>query len=279
MASVDSDGSSRPKTSSTVTTLSPRTKDAAALKYMLVNTSDNVHTGTKKRLAVKPQTLRPQTSPDAATFKSQVVTNRIQSRSRTSKRNTGNDKTNCSTETLLQKREEKPKVVLEDREENSTATDILFVSASRSGFSETSDVAQPGSSVVQDLRGLENKNRTLCAEKQLKDSSPPSRNNRYGNGIKTRLAKLFNKGNTCMEEPKVVEPQRIQDRTQVPYLAPTLNGLHGHTRFENVLLTCHKILIISPSKNEPSDNKPSQIYAQGMNIKVSRFRVLSVASF
>ena len=58
---------------------------------------------------------------------------------------------------------------------------------------------------------LGNIGRSSSANKQSKEPSPPSINNRYGNGIKTRLAKLFNKGNACMEEPKVIEPQRNQD--------------------------------------------------------------------
>ena len=37
--------------------------------------------------------------------------------------------------------------------------------------------------------------RLSSTDSKSKEPSPPSRNNRYGNGIKTRLAKLFNKGN------------------------------------------------------------------------------------
>jgi len=229
MANTESDGLPRPKTSSTATTLSPRTKESATLKHVLVNTSGNATStlNTKKQ----SQNMRPQTSPDVMMVKSQGVANRTQSKLRTSKRKTSsNTKTNSSKETLLQKSEEKPQVIQEACEEDNTAADTLFVSPSRSGFHNmSSEVAQPGSSVRQDFRQLENSDGTSNADKLLKDPSPPSRNNRYGGGIKTRLAKLFNKGNTCLEEPKVIEPEKlgIQDRNQVPYLVPSLNGIHN----------------------------------------------------
>ena len=235
MANIESDGSLRPKTSSaTLTTLSPRTRESVTLKHALVNNSGNGPTGSlnaKKRLAVQPQTPRPQTSPEVGTVKSQLVANRARNRPKTLKCKTGNITEINTMKTVLEKPEERPPVVQDPCEESNTTVDILVVSESRSGCgSMLSEVALPGACVEQEI---EDTDRTSNADKPLKDSSPPSGNNRYGNGIKTRLAKLFNKGNACMEEPKVIEPQRIhEDRSQVPVLVPTLNGIHYPTRFE-----------------------------------------------
>ena len=234
MANIESDGSLRPKTSSaTLTTLSPRTRESITSKHALVN-SGNGPTGSvnaKKRLAVQPQTLlvRPQTSPEVGTVKSQLVANRAQNRPRTLKHKTGNTTEINTMKTLLEKPEERPPVVQDACEESNTTVDILVVSESRSGcHSVLSEVALPGACVEQEN---EDTDRTSNADKPLKDSSPPSLNNRYGNGIKTRLAKLFNKGNTCMQEPKVIEPQQIhEDRNQVPTLVPNLNGVHYPNR-------------------------------------------------
>ncbi|KAJ7380270.1 Kinesin-like protein kif24 [Desmophyllum pertusum] len=92
------------------------------------------------------------------------------------------------------------------------------------------------------LESLKNVDRLSRAEMQSKEPSPPSRNNRYGSGIKTRLVKLFNKGNTCMEEPKVIEPQRSQgiDHVQT-HLSQAINANHGHTRDLNNLPTAMSI--------------------------------------
>lgn len=229
MANIESDGSLRPKTSSaTLTTLSPRTRESVTLKHALVNNSGNGPTGSlnaKKPLAVQPQTLRPQTSPEMGAVNSQLVANRAQNRPRMLKHKTGNTTEINTMKPLLEKPEERPPVVQDACEERNTTVDISVVSESRSGcHSMLSEVALPGACVEQENEDT---------DKPLKDSSPPSRNNRYGNGIKTRLAKLFNKGNTCMEEPKVIEPQRIhENRSQVSVLVPTLNGIHYPTRFE-----------------------------------------------
>ena len=238
MANIESDGSLRPKTSSaTLTTLSPRTRESVTSKHALVNNSGNGPTGSlnaKKQLAVQPQTLRPQTSPEVGTVKSQLVANRAQNRLRTLKHKTNNTTETNIMKTLLEKPEERPPVVQDACEESNTTVDILVVSESRSGcHSVLSEGALPGACVEQEKEDID---RTSNTDKPLKDSSPPSFNNRYGNGIKTRLAKLFNKGNTCMQEPKVIEPQQIhEDRNQVPTLVPNLNGVHYPTRFE---MTC-----------------------------------------
>ena len=234
MANIESDGSSRPKTSSaTLVTLSPRTRESATLKQTQVNNLGNAPTSSlnaKKRLAVQPQTLRPQTSPEVGTSKGQLMANRAQNRPKTLKHKAGNA---IKTKTLLEKPEETPPVVQVPSEASGTAVDILVLSESRSAACHNmqSHVAQPGSCVEQDFRRIEDTDRMSSADKLLKDSSPPSRNNRYGNGIKTRLAKLFNKGNTCMEEPHRIH----EDRSQAP-MVPTLNGVHCPTRFEMAIV-------------------------------------------
>lgn len=246
MADIESNDGTRPKTSAT-TTSSPRIKESITRSH-IGNTTGNINatsgsTGTvnaKKRLAVHvpPQVLRPQTSPDVVTVKNRVAANRTQCRSRNSnsKRKAGNVaqiNSNFLTETIQEKSEEKsPKVVQKAGEEHSEA-DILVVTASGSGFNgAVSEGAWPAASPGRGFGELENVDRLSRAEMQSKEPSPPSRNNRYGSGIKTRLAKLFNKGNTCMEEPKVIEPQRSQgiDHVQT-HLSQPINANHGHTRY------------------------------------------------
>ena len=250
MGNVETNETTRPKTTSTAATLSPRTTDSVTVNHFLVNSSGSTPAGTlkaKKRLALPPHTLtvRPQTSPDVVTAKSQAVTNRMQSRLRISKRKAGHStETNGSIETVEEKPEEMQQTVHEIREESNKNVDILLVSASRSGFNRDnlSEVPKPGYSAGQDVKELESRDRSPRADKQLNEPSPPLRNNRYGNGIKTRLAKLFNKGNTCMEEPEVIEPQRTQDEKQAPYLIPIHNGIHRPSRFEATMYTVSQVL-------------------------------------
>lgn len=237
-------GASRPKTSAT-TTLSPRSKDSIA-KIHVGNASGNVNatsTGSinaKRRLAVPPQTVRPQTSPEVVTVKNRVAANRTQGRLRTSnypKRKAGNttqikSNSNCFTESMQIISEEKPKDVQDDSKDYSAA-EVLVVAGPGAGFDNggLSDEARPVSPLDQGFGELESISRLSYTEKQSKEPSPPSRNNRYGNGIKTRLAKLFNKGNACMEEPKVVEPHRSQAIDQAAHLSQAINGNHRPTRY------------------------------------------------
>lgn len=239
MADIESNDGTRPKTSAT-TTSSPRIKESITRSHV-GNTTGNINatsgsTGTvnaKKRLAVHvpPQVLRPQTSPVVVTVKNRVAANRTQCRSRNSnsKRKAGNVaqiNSNFLTETIQEKSEEKPPKVVQKAGEEHNKADILVVTASGS------DGALPAASLGRGFGELENVDRLSRAEMQSKEPSPPSRNNRYGSGIKTRLAKLFNKGNTCMEEPKVIEPQRSQgiDHVQT-HLSQAINANHGHTRY------------------------------------------------
>ena len=237
MTDSESNGaSSRPKTSAT-TTSSPRKKDSMAKSHTgnaagKVNATGTSGTGTvnaKKRLVVPPQAARPQTSPEVVTAKNRVAANRTQSRMRTlnSKRKAGNVtqiKSNCFTESLQEISEEKPKDVQEDHKDCSAA-EVLVVSGSRAGFSNGAlpEEARKVSSLGQGGE-LESISRLSHTDKQLKEPSPPSRNNRYGNGIKTRLAKLFNKGNVCMEEPKVVEPDRSQGIDHISHSSQSVSG-------------------------------------------------------
>lgn len=237
MTDSESNGaSSRPKTSAT-TTSSPRKKDSMAKSHTgnaagKVNATGTSGTGTvnaKKRLVVPPQAARPQTSPEVVMAKNHVAANRTQSRMRTlnSKRKAGNVtqiKSNCFTESSQQISDEKPKDVQEDHKDCSAA-EVLVVSGSRAGFSNGAlpEEARTVSSLGQGGE-LESISRLSYTDKQLKEPSPPSRNNRYGNGIKTRLAKLFNKGNACMEEPKVVEPDRSQGIDHISHSSQSVSG-------------------------------------------------------
>lgn len=237
-------GASRPKTSAT-TTSSLRNKDSIT-KIHIGNASGNVNatstssTGainSKKRLAVPPQVVRPQTSPEVMTVKNRVAANRAQGRLRTSnsKRKAGNAtqiNSNCFTESMQIISEEKPKDVQDDSKDYSAA-EVLVVAGPGAGFDNggLSDEARPVSSLDQGFGELESISRLSYTEKQSKEPSPPSRNNRYGNGIKTRLAKLFNKGNACMEEPKIVEPHKSQAIDQAPHLSQAVSGNHRPTRY------------------------------------------------
>lgn len=232
---------SRPKTSFT-TTSSPVNKDSVVKSHIgkasgCVNASSNTSSNmnAKKRLAVPPQVLRPQTSPEVVLAKNRAAANRTQSRLRksNSKYRGGNatqKNSNFVTESVPQ---EKPKVVVEEDNENQSTAEVLVVTGPRAGIDDhiLSEEAWPVSALGQGYGELGNIGRSSSADKQSKERSPPSRNNRYGNGIKTRLVKLFNKGNACMEEPKVIEPQRNQDVNHAPYLSLASSGNHRPTRY------------------------------------------------
>ena len=210
---------SRPKTSFTTTASSPLNKDSIAISHIgkasgCMNASSNTNNSmnAKKRLAVPPQGLRPQTSPEVVSGKNRVAANRTPGRLRksNSKYKAGNvSQTNSTflTETVP---EEKP--IEEENKLQRTAEVLVVTGPLRAATDDIlSEEAWSVSALGQGYGELGNIGRSSSANKQSKEPSPPSINNRYGNGIKTRLAKLFNKGNACMEEPKVIEPQRNQD--------------------------------------------------------------------
>ena len=181
----------------------------------------------------KKRGLRPQTSPEVVSGKNGVATNRTPGRSRkpNSKykaRNASQTNSKFLTESVPK---EKPKVVIEEDNKLQRTAEVLVVTGPlRAG---TDDIlSEEVSALGQEDRELGNIGRSSSANKQSKEPSPPSRNNRYGNGIKTRLAKLFNKGNACMEEPKVVEPQRNQDVNHFPHnLLLATSGNQRPTRY------------------------------------------------
>ena len=245
MTDSEPNGPPRPKTSAT-TTSSPRNKLDGIAKSRAGNSSGNVNgvsnsggtINAKKRLAVPPQVVRPQTSPEIVMPKHRVATNRTQGRLRTSnaKQKAGNAtqrNSNCFIENMQGIFEEKPMDVQEDNKQHSVA-EVLVVAGSGVGFNDgaLSEEARPitqslgqGFGEIESISGLSN------TDKQSKEASPPSRNNRYGNGIKTRLAKLFNKGNACMEEPKVVEPHRNLGIDHSPHLSQAISGNQRPTRY------------------------------------------------
>lgn len=227
----------RLNTSSSNTILSPRGQYSTAVNNIPVTSPGSIlGSDTKKGLKVPVRTSRPQTSPDVTTAKTQNLPSRIQSKTRASKQKTGDKctKSNRLTETLKEKCEEMPlQEVQATCEESDKSSDILFVSASRLGnyLNHLPEVVQQGNSTEELFKEHQNTQKPSCADKKVNESSPPSRNNRYGNGIKTRLSKLFSKGNTCMEEPKVVEPQTTRNELKAPHLIPTPSGIHKPTRF------------------------------------------------
>ena len=192
---------------------------------------------TKKGLKVPLHTSRPQTSPDVTTAKTQNLASKMQSKTKASKQKTSDKhtKSNGLTEALKEKCEEMPlQEVQATCKESDKSSDILFVSASRLGnYNHLPEVFQQGNSTEELFKEyqFENTQKPSYADKKLNESSPPSRNNRYGDGIKTKLSKLFSKGNTCMEEPKVVEPQTTRNDLKAPHLVPTPSGIHQPTRF------------------------------------------------
>ena len=230
---------SRPKTSFTTTTSSPLNKDSIVKSHTgktsgCMNASSNTRNtmNAKKRLVVPPQGLRPQTSPEVVLGKNGVATNRTPSRLRkpNSKYKAGNASQTNSKFLTATVPEEKPKVVIEEDNKLQRTAEVLVVTGPlRAG---TDDILSEVSALGQEDGELENIGRSSSANKQSKEPSPPSRNNRYGNGIKTRLAKLFNKGNACMEEPKVIEPQRNQDVNNFPHnLLLATSGNQRPTRY------------------------------------------------
>ena len=231
---------SRPKTSFTTTTSSPLNKDAAK-SHMgkasgFVNVSSNTISAmnAKKRLAVPPQVLRPQTSPEVVSVKNRVAANRTPGRLKksNSKLKAGNA-TQINSNFLTERvPEEKPKVIVKEDNDHQSTAEVLVLTRPRVGSDMLSEEAWPVSALAQGDKELTNIGRSSSTDKQSKEPSPPSRNNRYGNGIKTRLAKLFNKGNTCMEEPKVIEPQRNQDVNHVRHnLSLVTSGNHRPARY------------------------------------------------
>ena len=185
----------------------------------------------KKRLVVPPQGLRPQTSPG----KNRIAANRTPGRLKksNSKYKAGNvsqTNSNFLTETVP---EEELRVIVEGDNDHQSTAEVLVVTVPDAGTDDMlSEEARPVSALRQGDGELGNIGRSSSANKQSKEPSPPSRNNRYGNGIKTRLAKLFSKGNACMEEPKVIEPWRSQDINHVSNNFPlTISGNHRPTRY------------------------------------------------
>lgn len=223
----------RLNTSSSNTILSPRGQDSTTVNNIPVGSPGNIlGSNTKKELKVLVHTSRPQTSPDVTTAKN--LASRMQSKTRASKQKTSDNCTKSKglTETLKEKCEEMPQKVQATCEESDKSSDVLFVSASRLGsHNHLPEVVQQGNSTEELFKEHQNTQKPSYADKQLNESSPPSRNNRYGSGIKTRLSKLFSKGNSCMEEPKVVEPQTTRNELKAPHLIPTPSGIHKPTRF------------------------------------------------
>lgn len=230
---------SRPKTSFTATS-SPLSKDAAkshtgkATRHVTASSNTTKNMNAKKRLAVPPQGLRPQTSPEVVSVKNHGAASRTPGRLRksNSKYKAGNAakiNSNFLTESVP---EEKPKVVvLEDNDNHGSEAEVLVLTGLRAAADDMiSEEAGHISAHAQGYGDLGNIGRSSSSNKQLKEPSPPSRNNRYGNGIKTKLAKLFNKGNACMEEPKVIEPQRNQDINHVPHYLSLANATSGNHR-------------------------------------------------
>ena len=233
----------RPKTSFTTTTSSPLNKDSIAKSHIgkasgCMNASNNTNNtmNAKKRLAVPSQGLRPQTSPEVVLGKDRTAANRTPGRLRKSNAkykagNASQTNSNFLTESVP---DEEPKVVIEEDNKLQRTAEVLVVTGPlRAATGDIlSEEAWPVSALEQGYGELGNIGRSSSANKQSKEPSPPSRNNRYGNGITTRLAKLFNKGNACMEEPKVIEPQRNQDVNHFPHnLLLTTSGNHRPLRY------------------------------------------------
>ena len=234
---------SRPKTSFTTTTSSPLNKDSIAKSHIgktsYVSASSNTSStaNAMKRLAVPPQVLRPHTSPEVVSVKNRGAANRTPGRLRkpNSKYKTGSAKqtnSNFLTEIVP---DEKPKVIIEEESELQSTAEVLLVTGPtcRTGTDAVlSEEARPVSALELGHQELGNIGISSSADKQSKEPSPPSRNNRYDNGIKTRLAKLFNKGNACMEEPKVIEPQRNMDANYVSQnLSLAMSGNYRPNRY------------------------------------------------
>ena len=237
--SEPTEASLRPKTSFTTTASSPLNKDSIAKSHIgkasgCVNASSNTNStmNAKKRLVVPPQGLRPQTSPEVVSGKNRVAANRTPGRLRksNSKYNVSQTNSNFLTETAP---EGKLQVVVEGDNDHQSTAEVLVVTGPDAGtYDMLSEEARPVSALRQGDGELGNISRSSSANKKSKEPSPPSRNNRYGNGIKTRLAKLFNKGNACMEEPKVIEPWRSQDINHVSHNLPlAISGNHRPTRY------------------------------------------------
>jgi len=237
---------SRSKTSFTTTSSSPLSKDSIAKSHIgkasgFVNASSNTSStmNAKKRLAVPPQVRRPHTSPEVVSVKNCGAANGTPGRLRkpNSKHKAGNASqmnSNFLTESVP---EEKPKIVVQEDNDHQSTAEVLVVTRSRAG---TDDILSEEAWTVSALRQgdgqLGNIGRSSSSDKKSKEPSPPSRNNRYGDGIKTRLAKLFNKGNSFMEEPKVIEPQRNQGVNHVPhYLSLTTSGNYRPARYLQML--------------------------------------------
>ena len=230
---------------------SPLNKDSRVKSHIgkasgFVNASSNTSStiNAKKRLAVPLQGFRPHTSPEVVSVKNQVAANRTPGRLRkaNSKYKAGNaTQTNANFVTEIVPGEKLKVVVQEDNDHHESIAELLIVSGPRAG---TDDMLSEEAWLVSALRQGDGELRNIrssSADKQSKEPSPPSRNNRYGNGIKTRLAKLFNKGNACMEEPKVMEPQR----NHIPYnLSLATSGNHSPARYtvfnneESILIQC-----------------------------------------
>ncbi|PFX31815.1 kinesin-like protein KIF24 isoform X2 [Stylophora pistillata] len=211
----------QPKTSCT-TTSSPRIKDSVVEVNHRGNPNGSVVAVNVKRRLVRNEpslVTRPHTSPETATMKDQSAKIRphLRSRASSSKGKSCSDtqiRSNCLEETSEEKLED---VVLERSKEQSTS-DILVLRESRLGFDNISEEAWPSPFGRQSSGKVETTVRSFHADVQGKESSPPSRNNRYGSGIKVSPTKLFSRGNVCNEEgKKVIESQKKQVQRNAPY--------------------------------------------------------------
>ena len=153
----------------------------------------------KRKGVVQPFMSRPHTSPDIMTAKGHLVRGKAQKSQLRPFNCIGDD--SCQ-KNAVKIPEERSRVDQDTYEVNNNLKDSVCTSVVSSVLPYTpAHQLQPDCSIEQEIRQVEGRSSRLNSEKPTRDNTQGlQNNNRYG--VKTRLAKLFKKGNVCADTLK-----------------------------------------------------------------------------
>lgn len=211
----------------------------------------------KRKQVVQPCMSRPHTSPDVMTAKGYLVRNQGQkSQPRPFKCFEGDS---CQTNTMRIP-EERSRVDQDTYEVNNNVKDIVCTSVVPSVLPCTpTHQLQSDCHTELEIRQIEGRSSRLNSNKKTRDSSQGlQNNNRYG--AKTRLAKLFKKGNVCTDTPKPGHIPALELEQKASDLSPTEEHFVAshHTHLATVTGLCQEEMVLLQQINSGQKVRKSE---------------------
>lgn len=213
----------------------------------------------KRKGVVQPCMSRPHTSPDIMTANGHLVRKKGQKSQLRPFKCIGDD--SCQTNTIKIP-EERSRVDQDTYELNNNVKESVCTSRVPSVLPCTpAHQPQPDCCIEEEIRQVEGRSSRLNSEKPTRDNFQGlQNNNRYG--VKTRLAKLFKKGNVCAETLKPGHIPALALGKKASDLSPAEEHFVAshHTHLATVTALCQEEMVLlqqinSGQKVRKSENK------------------------